>query len=97
MPTQHTAVATAARNRVLQETLPASRNHIVNHQKPVSTTRPMTPSSTGPPTPSSPGPAGQGCAAHQHGQPDQLIIVWLLQRGRDVILERGRHMGSGGT
>ena len=57
MPSQHTAVATAAGNRGFQETLPASRNRIVNHQKPVSATRPITPRSTGPPTPSSPGPA----------------------------------------
>ena len=72
MPTQHTAVATAARNRVLQETLPASRNHIVNHQKPVSTTRPVTASSTGPPTPSSPGPAQPARAAQPTSTASQI-------------------------
>src|ERR1017187_949348 len=57
MPTQHTAVATAAGNRARQELLPASRNHTVTPQKPVTTPRPMTASSTGPPAPRSTGPA----------------------------------------
>ena len=48
MPSQNTAVATADGNKTRHAILPASKNHIVNHQKPVNTTRPMTASSTGP-------------------------------------------------
>ena len=57
MPTQNTAVATAAGNTSRQEIRPASKNQIVNHQKPVNTARPMTASRTGPPAPRSAGPA----------------------------------------
>jgi hypothetical protein len=57
MATYSTPVAQAAGNSFRQGILPASRIHIVSHQKPVAQTRPAAASSTSPPTWRSPGPA----------------------------------------
>ena len=51
MPSQNAPVATAHGNSLRQETRPPSRNHIVNHQKPMNATRLAIPNRTGPPRP----------------------------------------------
>src|SRR5208282_3422334 len=69
IPIQKMAVARADGNRSGQETLRASRNHIVNHQTAVSTARPVTASRTRPPE-----ARNQGLARpHRYAQPTRTV------------------------
>ncbi len=91
---------------------PASRNQLVNHQKPVSTTRPVTASTTGPPAPRSQGPAQPARAEQPTSTASQIsrrgmslapalqlegpLVQTLVRRGRGDTAQDEEHPGGPG-